>query len=154
MSQSSSSLLETQKHRTRTAFCLLLSVLRADCRLDISALVKVAFDLDAQRIAGFHKVFEHDVDHMLMKNLHVAKRIDVELQTLQFNAAFVRNVLEANCRKIGKVRKRANAGEFRHLEFDYDFVAGKLIRKGVERIKLHLCPRRGANVETLLVRFR
>ena len=106
-----------------------------------------------KRITGFHKVVENYIDYMLVKNLNVAKRIDVELQTFQFNTAFVRNVLKANGRKVGKVRKRADAGELRHLEIDFDFAAGKLVRKGVERIKLHLCARRRANVETLLIWF-
>ena len=141
--------LPTAYLRPPTAFCT-----RAHRRLDISAHVKVAFDLNAQRIAGFHKVFENHVDYMLVKNLHVAKRIDVELQTLQFDAAFVRNVLKANGRKVGKVRERADAGELRHLELDLDFAAGKLVRKSVERIELHLCARRRANIETLLIWFR
>ena len=56
-----------------TAFRVLPSVIRAHGRFDVPAHVKVAFDLDAQRIAGFHKVFEHDVDYVLVKNLHVAE---------------------------------------------------------------------------------
>ena len=61
----------------------------------LSADVEVAFDLDAQRIAGGDEVFENDVDDVLVKDLHVAKRVDVELQTLQLDAALVRNVFDA-----------------------------------------------------------
>jgi hypothetical protein len=50
--------------------------------LDVSADVKVAFDFDAQRVAGGDEVFEDDVDYVLVEDFDVAERIDVELQTL------------------------------------------------------------------------
>jgi hypothetical protein len=42
-------------------------------RLDISADVKVAFNLNAQRIAGLHEVLKNHVDHVLVENLYVSK---------------------------------------------------------------------------------
>lgn len=50
--------------------------------LDVSADVEVAFDVDAQGIAGGDEVFEDDVDDVLVENFDVAERIYVELQTL------------------------------------------------------------------------
>jgi hypothetical protein len=41
--------------------------------LYVSAHVKITFDLNAQRIAGGDKVFEDDIDDVLVKDLHVAE---------------------------------------------------------------------------------
>ena len=86
-----------------TAHCSLFLVFRLDRRLDVSAHVKVAFNFYAERIAGVHKIFEDHVDDVLVKDLHVTKRIDVELQTLQLDAAFVRNVFDSNRGEVRKV---------------------------------------------------
>src|SRR5437867_7200004 len=104
---------------------LLLPVTRAHGCFDVSAHIKVALNLYAQRIAGVHKIFENDIHYVLVKNLHVAERIDVKLQTLQFDAAFVRHVREANRGKVRKVRVGADAGELGNLKIDSDFAAGK-----------------------------
>ncbi len=66
------------RERSFTAYCLLLTafclpVARAHGRLDVSAHVEIAFQLYAQGIAGPYEIFENDVHHMLVKNLHVAK---------------------------------------------------------------------------------
>jgi hypothetical protein len=58
---------------------LLLFVTRAHGRLDISPHVKIAFKLYAQGVARVHKIFEDHIDDVLMKDLYVAKGIDVEL---------------------------------------------------------------------------
>jgi hypothetical protein len=65
--------------------------------------VKVAFDIDAQRIAGGDEVFEDDVDDVFVKDLHVPKRVYIELQTLQLDATFVRNVFDAYGGEVGKI---------------------------------------------------
>src|SRR6185503_686483 len=119
---------------------LLLSVARANGRLDVPAHVEVAVDFNRERIAGVHEVFENHVDDVLVKDLHVAKRIDIELQTLQFDAALVGNIFQPNGREIRKVRERTDTGEFRNLKVDLDFLAGEFIGKRVERIKIHLGP--------------
>jgi hypothetical protein len=41
--------------------------------LDVSANVEVAFDFDAQRVAGGNEVFEDDVDYVLVKDFDVAE---------------------------------------------------------------------------------
>ena len=114
--------------------------------------MKIAFDVHAQRITRGDEVFENDIDHVLVKDLHVTERVDVELQTLQFHAAFVGNVLESNGSEVRKVRERADRGELGNLEIDLDFIPWKLVRKSVQRKQIHLRARRGLNVETLLVR--
>src|SRR6266571_6092157 len=129
-------------------------MVRPHRRFDISAHVEVAFNIDAQRIAGFHKVFENDIDRVFMKNLHFAKRVDIKLQTLQFYATLVRHILDTNRRKIRKVRKGTDASKLRHLKINFDLAAGKLIRESVERIKVHLFARRRANIEALKISRR
>src|SRR5215470_14358818 len=113
---------------------LLFFVARLHRGFDIAAHVEVAFDLYAQWIAGVHKIFEDHIDDVFVKDLHVPKRIDVELQTLQLNAALVRSVFDANGREVRKVRKRTDAGEFRNFEIDFDVASRELVGKGIEWI--------------------
>jgi hypothetical protein len=123
----------------------------SDNGLDVSANVEVAFDVDLQRIAGSDEVFEDDVDYVLVKDLHVSKRVDVKLQALQLDAALVGNVSDADGGEVGKIRERADRGELRDLEIDRDLTAGELVRERVERKQIHLRARRRLNVEALLV---
>ena len=109
-----------------------------DYGLDVSAHVKVAFDVDAQWIAGRDEVFQNDVDDVLVEDFYVAKGVDVELQAFQLNTGFVWNVLDSNDGEIRKVGERADSRELRYLEIDFDFVAGKLVRKSLEREEVHL----------------
>src|SRR5688572_25375977 len=44
-----------------------------DDRLDIAADVEVTFDLDLERVAGGHEIFEDYVYDMFVKDLYVAK---------------------------------------------------------------------------------
>ncbi len=60
--------------------CLRFPVGGLNRRLNVSAHVKVACNLYAQRIARVHEIFEDHVDDVLVKDLYVAKRIDIELQ--------------------------------------------------------------------------
>ena len=124
-----------------SACCVLFSVARAHSCLDISPNIEITFDFDAEWIASFHKVFENHVNDVFVKDLHVAKRIDVKLQTLQFDATLVRCVLQTNGSKVGKIREGTNAGELGNLELDLDLATGKLVGEGIERIEIHLFAR-------------
>src|SRR5262249_54146047 len=128
------------------------SVFRLDRRFDVATHVKVAFNIHTQRIAGFYKIFENYIDDMLVKNLHVPKRVDVELQALKLDAALQRRILDSDRSEVGKVRKGTDAGKLGNLKLDFDFAAGKLVREGVDRIKLHFLARRRANIQFLKVR--
>ena len=68
-------------------------VVGPDDGLDVAADVEVAFDLDTQWITGGDEVFKNYVDDVLVKDLYVAKRIDVELQTLQLDTALIMNII-------------------------------------------------------------
>jgi hypothetical protein len=130
---------------------LLFFVARLHRGFDIAAHVEVAFDPYAQWIAGVHKIFEDHIDDVFVKDLHVPKRIDVELQTFQFDAALVRSVFDTNGREVRKVRKRTDAGEFRDFEINFDLASGELIGESIERVQLHLFAWGRANVESLLI---
>src|SRR5678816_4625607 len=82
-------------------------IARPHHRLNVSPDMKVAFNLNLQRITRGNEVLEDDVGYMLVEDFDVSERVDVELQTLQLNAALVGNVLEANCGEVGEVGKGA-----------------------------------------------
>ena len=114
--------------------------------LDVSADVKVAFDVYAQWIAGGDEVFQDDIDHVLVEDLHVPEGVYVELQSLELDATFVRNIRDPDRREVGKVRERADRRELGNLEIDFDFAAGKLVRKRFQRKQVHLRARRRLNI--------
>ena len=122
--------------------------------LDVSANVEVSFNLNAQRVTGPDKVLENHVDDVFMKDLYVAKRIDVKLQAFQLDAAFVGNILETDGGEIREVGKGADGRELSNLEIDLDFVAGKFVRESVERIEFHFRAWSGFDIETLLINGR
>src|SRR5215213_6286065 len=130
---------------------LLFVVARADDGLDVAADVEVALDLDAQGVAGGDEVFEDNVDDVLVENLHLAERVDVELEALQLDAAFIRRVLDADDGEVREVRERADGRELGYLEINPNLAPDVLVGEGVERVKLHLLARRRADVESLLV---
>ena len=113
--------------------------------------MEIAFDLHLQWITCAYEIVEDDIDDMLVKDLHFAKRIDIELQTFQFNAALVWRVLQTNRGKVWKIREGTNASELGDVELDFDLATGKLVSEGVERIEIHLRARRRADVEALLI---
>jgi hypothetical protein len=55
-------------------------IIRSNDSFDISAHVKIAFDLDSQWVARLYEIFEDHVYDMLVKNLYITKGIDVKLQ--------------------------------------------------------------------------
>ncbi len=116
--------------------------------------MKVAFDLYTQGLTGGDEVFQDDVDYVFVEDLYIAKGIYVKLQALQLDATFVRNVRDPDGREVGKIGERADGSELRDLEIDFDLAARKLVRKRVNRKKIHLRARRGLNVKTLLVGLR
>ena len=130
---------------------MVLFVSGPDDRFDVSTNVEVAFDFHSQWIARGDEVFEDDVDHVLVENLHVTERVYVELQAFQFDTTFVGNVFEPDRGEVWKVGEWANRCELGDLEIDFDLVAGKFVRKRVQRKQIHLRTRRRLNVETLLV---
>src|SRR5947209_16792545 len=137
--------------RPSTASCLLplppavcLIVTGAHDRLDVAADVEVAFDVDFYGVARRDEVFEDDVDDVLVENLHVAERVDVELQTFEFHATLRGDVLDAEGREVREVREGADACEFGQLKLDANLTSRVVVGEGVERVEIHLVARRRA----------
>src|SRR5262245_6357351 len=99
--------------------------------LDVSSDVKIAFNFHPQRITGSNKIFKDDVNHMLVENLYVPERVDIELQTLQLDTTLVGHVFDSDCGEIRKVRERANSRKLGNLEVDANLFSGILIGKRV-----------------------
>jgi hypothetical protein len=89
-----------------------------------------------------------------MKDLHVAKRIDVKLQTLEFDTTFIGNILEPDSREIREVGKGADSREFSDLKIDPYLATRKLISEGVDGDQIHLFAWGRANVKILLISGR
>src|SRR6266850_759608 len=89
-----------------------------------------------------------------MKDLHVAKRIDVKLQTLQFDATLVGNILEPDGGEIREVGKGADSCEFRNLEIDLYLAPRKFISESVEWKQIHFFAWYRADIKTLLISGR
>jgi len=86
-----------------------------------------------QRIASGDEVFENDVDDVLVEDLHVAKRIDVKLQTLQLDTALVRHVGDADFTEVRQARLRADRRELRVADGDLVIAAGLGVGESLER---------------------
>jgi hypothetical protein len=108
--------------------------------------VKVALEFDSQRITSCYKVFQNDIHHMFVEDLHVPERINVQLQTLQFDATLIGNIFDADGCEVRKVGERADGSEFRYFEVNSDLSARELIGKGVEGKEIHFSARRRTNV--------
>ena len=119
--------------------------------LDVPADVEITFDLHSERVACLDEIFENYVDNMLVKDLHFAKRIDVEFEALQLDASLVRHILKPNNGEIGEFRERTNRREFGHLKLDPNLPSRKFVCEGVERVKPHLFTRRRLDIELLEV---
>jgi hypothetical protein len=136
------------------ALCLLPLVTSPHHSLNVSAYVKVAFDLRTQRFARLHKVLKNDIHNVFVEDLNVPKRVDIEFQTLEFNAALVRNIVEFYGCEIREVRKGTDGSELRDFEADLYLAPRKLVGERIERVKLHFLARRGADIKGLLVNNR
>jgi len=56
---------------------------------------------------------EDAVDHVLVKHARVAETLEVELQTFEFHAQFVRDILDRDRAEVRLTCLRADAREFR-----------------------------------------
>ena len=113
--------------------------------------MKIALDLCLQRIAGFHKIFENDIYHVLVKDLYFAKRIDIELEAFELDAPLVGNIFKADHSEIRKFGEWTDGRELGHLELYPDLSAGKLVRERIERVQIHFLTRRRLDIEVLQI---
>src|SRR5690349_19969651 len=120
--------------------------------VDVSAHMKIAFDIHAHRIARDDEFFENDGDDVLVKGLHVDKRDSVQLQTLELDAALVGNVLETDRCEVRKIRERTDRRKLGNFEVDPDLATGKLVGERVELKQGHLRTRRRLNIQALIIK--
>ena len=110
--------------------------------LDVSANVEVAFNLHAQGIACLNEIFENDVDNVFVKNLHLSKRIDVQLQAFEFDATLVWDVLQSNSCEIREIGKGTDGRELGNLKIYFDFATREFVSESVQRKQIHFLARR------------
>jgi hypothetical protein len=93
--------------------------------------VEVAFDLNTQRIARLYKVLENHIDHVLVKDFNVPKRVDIEFETLQLDANLARNIFDSDG---GEVRESENGQMAVNsgMSGDPDLASRKLIGKSLQ----------------------
>ena len=135
----------------RSQLTLRLCVRCSNYGFDVTANVKIALDLDAERLTRLDEILENDVYNVLMENLYISKAINVELQALQLDAKAVRDVAKLYDCKVGKVGERTDCRELGHLKFYPNLFSNKFVRKRIERKKIHRVARRGNYVEPLII---
>src|SRR5262249_54487898 len=139
--------------RLAALFCSAgFDVAGADHGLDVAAYVEIAVHVYFERVAGGNEIREDLVDHVLVEDLHLAERIDVELERLQLDAAPVGHVHQIDRGEVREVREGTDRRELRHRKIDLDALAGIFVLKGVERAEVHLFDGRRANFKLLFRR--
>ena len=94
-------------------------MLRANNGFDIAADVEIPDYFDFPRVKQPDQVIQNDVDDVFVKNAPVAILVDVQFQTLQFDAPVSWDVLDVQCREVRKTGSRADAREFGTAELDF-----------------------------------
>jgi hypothetical protein len=90
-----------------------MKIARSDYGLKIASYIEIALDMAFERIASCHKILQNPVDGVLVEDLHVAERIDIELERFQLYAAAVGHVTNVDSGEIGEIGERADGREFR-----------------------------------------
>jgi len=109
-----------------------------DDRRNPPAGAEVALHFGPHRLGPLHYVFENTVDDVLLENSKIAVALQIFLQRFQLETVFVGSVGDGDAAEVGKSGFRADRGEFGIV--DDDFVAGKLIRPGLNRGKIVVEP--------------
>src|ERR1700736_1127249 len=105
---------------------------RAHDRLDVAAHVEVSDDLAILWREQRNDVAEDEVHNVLVKDVAVAERVDVELEGAQFDATRAGHVAHVQHREIGKTRARTQAGELGNRELDRVVTLRRAIVEGLE----------------------
>ena len=81
-------------------------------RLNVSTDGKVANYFDLPRIQEFNQIIQNPIRDVFMKDLFLAKRINIEFQGLEFDAPLIWYIGDIDRRKVWISTARTNAGEF------------------------------------------
>lgn len=97
-----------------------------------AAHVELGGQAHEARRGGGDQVVENAIGDGFVESALVAVGPNVELETLQFDAGLVRDVIENQRREIGLAGHRAQAGEFRNLHVNVKVAVDRRIGKGFE----------------------
>src|SRR5262245_3810333 len=111
---------------------LLGLVLDRDHGVDAAAHVEIADHRHRFWTARVHQIVQDLVHNFLVKGSFTAKRPEVELERLEFDAQLIRHVANANRREVGLARARADTGKFRAFHADLVVPLGPRVGKGFE----------------------
>src|SRR5689334_22852155 len=103
---------------------------RCDFSKDAAARGKFACYRRRHRPAGANYILQEPVHDVLLKDSQIAISQHVHLQRFQLEAQLVGRVAQRDLAVIGQAGFRTHGGEFR--QHDFDFVAGILIRPGLD----------------------
>ena len=82
------------------------------------------------------EVTHDDIHAVLMEITVIAEAEKIELQGLAFHHVLIRNIGNINGRKVRLPRLRAEAGEFRTVEFDEIVTIRVLIRDAFQKLRI------------------
>lgn len=82
------------------------------------------------------EVIHDDIHAVLMEIAVIAEAEKIELQGLAFHHVLIRNIGNINGRKVRLPRLRAEAGEFRTVEFDEIVTIRVLIRDAFQKLRI------------------
>lgn len=93
---------------------------------DAAAWSELAPYLDVARVHQLDQIVHDDVDAILVKITVIAEAEQVQLERFALNHFDVRNVADVDRRKVWLASNRAQAGEFRAVEF-YEIIAVRML---------------------------
>ena len=103
-----------------------------DRRMNSAADIEIADHGHFTRAARGNQIVENLVDDRFVESALIAKRPKIELQRLQFDAEFVRHIVDFDRGEIGLAGARAHTGEFRTLHMDLIVAFRPRIRKSFQ----------------------
>jgi hypothetical protein len=103
---------------------------RSDQHVNIATGLKIALDRDLDRITGRNQVIEDLIHRFLVGNVFVPVAIDIQLNRLEFDDAFIRDIGDMQGGKVGIAGKGTFAGEFRQGNRNFIASSGAGIGEG------------------------
>ena len=102
----------------------------ANISKDTAAHEKFGGQAQKARINGRDEIVQNLVGHRFMKTAFVAESPDVKLQTFEFDAEFVWNIVKRQRGKVGLTGDRAQAGKFGDFHMNLKIALHRRIREG------------------------
>ena len=87
--------------------------------------------------ANLDQILQNPVDGVFVEDAYIPKALDVKFQRLQFEALFIRHVVDFDDRKIRQAGTGADAGELRTGNGNDVFPPGVLIVKRLQNLRLN-----------------